>query len=416
MKAGSPGMKMAQKRQSSRKSVSRRKAAARSGVKVEHLLRSLEGWTPTSAAESWDNVGLLVGDPSTVTRGAVVSIDLTREAIEEASLRGFSLIFNHHPCIFPRGKGPSAVVAGSLVYEAARRGIAVVATHTNFDRCALEVVEQVSRSLGVSPLGRLVEDPSEELLKLVVFVPATHAVSVREALAQAGAGHIGNYDSCAFEGEGHGYFRGRDGTRPFLGKPGTLERAVEVRLETVFPKVLKPEVLAALRQAHPYEEIAYDLIEVMQSVSKTGLVRGVGYGFWGDFEKPISWAEFEQRMSRTFETDAYWVTEPAPRQIRRIGYVAGKGSSFLGAARAAGCDVFITGEAGYHAALGASRATRSAMTADSGMAVVELGHRESERYFLRVACDWLKGQGLSVVEQNLRTQKIRTISRNSAKG
>jgi dinuclear metal center YbgI/SA1388 family protein len=376
-------------------------------AKVAEIVGKLEKLAPSSTSEKWDNTGLLAGDPEWETKGAVVSVDLTEQAIRTAIRKGYRLIVNHHPCIFPKGKGLSRVVPGprsgisSLVFEAIRNGIAVVACHTNFDQCSLEVVRTVSDGLGVTPLGRLVDAPEGTLSKLAVFVPESHVEAVRDALASAGAGHVGNYDSCTFSSPGTGTFRGLAGSKPFLGKPGRLEQAGEVKLETVFPRGLKRSVLAAMRSAHPYEEVAFDLYPIEQGPASKGLIRGLGYGFWGDFAKPKPFAEVARSVRRLFKTKGFWLTDPPPARVKRVAYVAGKGASFLDAASAAGCDLFITGEAGYHTALDGAR---------KGMAVLELGHRESEIFFIDVMEGWLAGMGLKTVGLNLPTQSIVTAS------
>ena len=267
-----------------------------SGIPIGELVRLLEVHAPVSTAESWDNVGLLSGDPDWKTRGAIVAVDLSSEVIELARSRGYRLIVNHHPCIFPRQKGLNRITAGpgtakgGLVFEAIRQGIAVVACHTNFDRCALEVIHKISRGLELTPRGRLLEAGKGSLVKLVVFVPESHADVVRQALADSGAGHIGDYDYCSFSGSGEGRFRGSDLTQPFQGVAGRLEIAREVRVETIFPRGMEGCVISALKKAHPYEEIAYDLYPVEQAPARVGLVKGLGYGFWGEFpaSKPFS--------------------------------------------------------------------------------------------------------------------------------
>jgi dinuclear metal center YbgI/SA1388 family protein len=383
----------------------------KSSLAVSHVISELEKLAPSGTSEKWDNTGLLAGDPEWKTAGAVVSVDLTEQAIETALKRGYKLIVNHHPCIFPKSRGLARVVPGprsgisSLVFEAIRNGIAVASYHTNFDQCSLEVVRTVAEGLGVQPRGRFLESGESPLLKLVVFVPATHAEIVRDALGQAGAGHIGNYDFCTFGTAGEGTFRGSEQTRPFVGKPGHLEKVQEVRLETVFPRGLKKSVLAAMRSAHPYEEIAYDLYRLEQEPSLLGLVRGLGYGFWGDFPSPKPFSEVVRSVTEWFNTNGFLITGPgsgkAPKTIKRLGFVAGKGASFLDSASAAGCELFITGEAGYHPALDGSR---------KGMAVMELGHRESEVFFIRTMESWLSGMGLNTIGLNLKTQSIVTAS------
>jgi dinuclear metal center YbgI/SA1388 family protein len=395
-----------------RRAVPSTSPAASPATSIASVIAGLERLAPSGTSEKWDNTGLLAGDLAWETRGAVVSVDLTEEAIRLAVRKGFRLIVNHHPCIFPKGRGPSRLVPGvrsgipSLVFEAIRQGIAVAACHTNFDQCAMEVVQTVAHGLGVRARGRLIEAPESSLLKLVVFVPLQHAEKVREALVGAGAGHIGNYDSCTFGSAGEGTFRGGDATRPFLGRPGNLERAKEIRLETILPRGLKKPVLTALKAAHPYEEVAFDLYPVEQGPASEGLVRGLGYGFWGDFNAPKSYAEMGQDVRTLFKTPSFRLTDAvlpdtAPtvgnRKFSRVGFVAGKGESFIDAAIAVGCDLFITGEAGYHAAMEGAR---------KGLSVLELGHRDSEVFFITTMEGWLAEMGLKTVGLNIKTQNI----------
>lgn len=352
---------------------------------VSEVIQFLENLAPSGTAESWDNVGLLVGDSSEKTKGAIVSIDLTPEAIEMAVQKGFRLIVNHHPCIFPKNKGLARLTSGNLAFEAARKGISVAAFHTNFDQCALEVVQAVSEGLHVQPKGRLFDRKSDLFLKLTTFIPAAHFEAVRLALSEAGAGHIGNYDSCSFSVSGEGFFRGNDATQPFIGKPGVLEKTKEVRLETILPKGIKDSVIAALLTCHPYEEVAYDLVPVEQGAQGEGLHAGHGYGFWGEFPQPKPFSDVIKDVKSLFNIHGFWITRPVPSSVKRIGFVAGKGASFLDSAAAAKCDLFITGEAGYHNALGGLK---------RGMAVMEVGHCESERFFVETVRNWLSKFGL----------------------
>lgn len=377
-----------------------RAASRGKALDLSTLLADLENRTPIGTAEKWDNVGLLVGNPRARVTGAVISIDLTEEAIATAKKIGANLIVNHHPCIFPKQKGLAKVCShgsSSLVYEAARKGIAVVSTHTNFDQCALEVPEAVSKALGFKPVGRLFEGDEAVFVKLVVFVPKSHVEKVRDSICSEGAGKIGRYDTCAFSTDGEGTFRAGEGTNPFIGKKGKLERAKEVRLETVFPRGLKKKVLAAMRAAHPYEEIAYDLYRVEQEPSAVGLVSGLGYGVYGDFPKAVPFAELAKRVKKAFQIDGFLLTSPAPKSVKRIGFVAGKGASFASSARILGCDLFITGEAGYHVAREA---------AVSGLSVMELGHRESEIFFLKTMESWCREWKVSSRVLNTPIQKF----------
>ncbi|MGZ3687855.1 MAG: Nif3-like dinuclear metal center hexameric protein, partial [Bdellovibrionota bacterium] len=265
------------------------------------------------------------------------------------------------------------------------------------DRCALEVAESISKGLGAKAQGRLFDKTRGLLTKLVVFVPQAHVEPVRTALAEAGAGAIGNYDFCTFGVAGEGTFRGGPDTQPFLGKPGVLEKAQEVRLETIFPTALKKRVLSALFEAHPYEEVAFDLYSLDQGPGEKGLVSGLGYGFWGEFPEPKAFSQVSKDVKSLFNIDGFWLTDPSPARVQKIAFAAGNGGSFVEAAAALGCDLFITGEAGYHSALDGAR---------RGMAVMELGHRESEFFFVKTMESWLTALGLRVISRDVPTQRI----------
>ncbi len=361
-------------------------------LEVSAVLKLLENRAPRGTAESWDNVGLLMGKPSWKTKGAVLSIDLTAESIELAKARGFRLIINHHPCIFPKQTG-IAQITSPLILDVIQSGIAVVSCHTNFDRSALEVVDVISKGLGVIPQGRLLDKPSDSLRKLVVYVPTSHLEKVREALCSAGAGEIGNYDFCTFSTQGEGTFRGSLATKPFQGRPGRLERAQEVRLETVLPRGMEQAVLKALWDSHPYEEVAFDIFPVEQVPSGKSIVKGLGYGFWGDLRRPKSFPELARSVKTVFNLKRIWVTGTGPLLVRRVGFAPGKGASFVNAAASAGCDVFITGETGYHSALAAANAVKTGRP----MWVMELGHRQSEKFFLQIMKEWISETGLKTV-------------------
>ena len=354
-------------------------------MKISDLLKDFQKRAPFSTAEDWDNVGLLIGDPGETVKKALVSIDLTAEVLAEAKKQGATLIVNHHPCIFPKGRGSSHLIAGNLSFEAARAGISVVALHTNFDRCALEAVDAIAQGLGIHPEGRLFDHGHDALCRIIVFVPETSAEKVRQALCDAGAGVIGNYDQCSFLTKGEGTFRGNADTHPAVGKPGQLERTPELKMETVFPKGLQRQVLQALYESHPYEEPAFDLLALQNDPPKRGVVSGLGYGFWGKLQEPCSWKDWVKRVQKTFEIESFQIPSEPPALVKSAAFSPGKGSSFVSSAAANRVDVFVTGEVGYHSALdGAKR----------GVSVLELGHPQSELYFLKTVTRWLTKVGV----------------------
>lgn len=376
-------------------------------MKVHKILSLIESHAPLGAAEPWDNVGLLLGDPDWNTGGVVLSIDLTPKAIQTAAAKGYHLILTHHPALFPKKGGLPRLVSSlpeslsTLLLQAAQKKIAIASCHTNFDKCALEVIDKISKLLGITPLGRLLDFSSESLLKLVVFVPSTHLDAVRDSLCKAGAGQIGRYDSCTFSTPGVGTFRGGALTKPFIGKRGELEKVQEHRLETILPRSLQKPVLKALFESHPYEEVAFDFYPIesdfLRKNTSQGIHKGLGYGFWGDFSQAKSFSEVLRGVRSQFETNGFRVTDPPPSRVKRVAFSAGQGAGFVKAATQAGCDLFITGEVGYHHALDGKR---------QGMGVLELGHRESERFFLSVSQNWLTQGGVKSVIVNPSLQTI----------
>ena len=273
--------------------------------RIGDVISVLNQHAPLDTAEDWDNVGLLIGDPQLIVTGVVTSIDLTHDVLKTAKEKKFNLILTHHPCIFPKNQGLSKITAGSVVYEAIREGIAVAAYHTNFDVCALEILQSISQRLGIAAKGRLFEESKTDLMELVAHVP----------------------------------------------EPAASE----------------------------------------------AWVRGQGYGFWGEFPEPKAFSDFANDVKRMFNINGFWITNPVPSQVKRIAFVAGKGASFIEAAIKVGCDVFVTGEAGYHSALGGVR---------RGLTVMELGHRESERFFIEAMRKWISNLDLELVECQMPTQQI----------
>ena len=366
-------------------------------ITVGTLVEELERLAPSGSAEKWDQVGLLAGDLSLEITGAVVSIDLSHEAVTQASKARANVIVTHHPCFFPKNSGISKISASDPVFSAIQKGIAVIACHTNFDQCALEVVQAVAQGLGVHPRGRLLEKTDQAYLSLIVYVPGTHLELVRSSLFEAGAGYLGDYDQCSFSSEGTGTFRGCEDARPFSGKREKFEQAKELRLEVVFPASLWSSVIQALVKSHPYEEVAYHCSPTRSNAHSKGIVRGLGYGFWGDFPSPKRFSEIAKNVKTLFGINGFWITCPEPKFVSRIAFVAGKGAAFIDRASAIDCDLFITGESGYH------NAKRGL---NQGMGVMEIGHQESETFFIATMKDWLTRLHIEVAECKTPIQKI----------
>lgn len=330
----------------------------------------IEELAPLELAEPWDNPGWQLGDPQAPVKRVLLCLDVGREVVEEAREKGAQLIFAHHPLFF---KGVKSIrqdaPLGALVAELIRQGIGVYAAHTNLDRARLGVSDALAKSLGLENTEVLV--PAEErYYKLVVFVPVKHVEAVREALGAAGAGWVGNYSYCTFGVEGTGTFLPLEGTNPYIGQQGKLEKVREVRLETVVPSALLKKAVEAMLKAHPYEEVAYDLYPLANRFTPT-----LGLGRVGVLPEAVPLKSFARYVREVLGLQAVRWAGEEERPVRRVAVCGGSGSELWKEALAAQADVFVTGDVNYHAA-------REMLSA--GLAFVDAGHFGTERVVLPV--------------------------------
>jgi dinuclear metal center YbgI/SA1388 family protein len=372
---------------------------------LQELIDVIETRVPTGCAESWDQVGLVTGTLETKVTGIVIGVDLTAALLDMAERINANVVIIHHPPLFPKGRGLTKLIPGrandltTLLLRCYENKIAVYVAHTNFDRCALDGMIQLAADLGADVTGRVWEQPKDGetlLRKLVTYIPADHYEKVRDELFDVGCGHLGNYDSCGFSVVGLGNFRPLEGAKPKVGKVGELETVDEVRFETLIPAGMEDVAIETLKRVHPYEEVAYDLYPVLQSPNQLGMVWGLGYGFVARLKKPLAYAAFASKVKRVFQCERILTTQTEPKEVRTIAFTPGKGLSFLKSVRSHKVDVYITGEVGYHGSLEAAR---------MGLAVFELGHRESEHYFLKTFAAWCKEWDVMHVAIDERTQR-----------
>ena len=283
-------------------------------ARIQDLVGLLNALYPPGLAEPWDNVGLQVGDPAAELRRVLVCLDPTDAALAAAVEAQAQAVLAHHPLIFTplRNLTPSDA-AGRVAFEAVRSGVAVLAVHTNLDRGQDGLNDWLAVRLGVSPCQVLAA--GGDLLKLVVYVPAGHEEAVAEALFAAGAGRIGRYDRCSFRGEGIGTFRAGEGASPFLGRVGETERAAEIRLETILPREAQHRVVTRLLKAHPYEEVAYDLIPLANQREDIGL------GRIGRLDETLFLEAFAARVKESLGAASLRVVGKPQRPVTKVGVV-----------------------------------------------------------------------------------------------
>jgi dinuclear metal center YbgI/SA1388 family protein len=330
-------------------------------MNVGDLVRAMEAIAPTSLAARWDNVGLLVGDEASALSRVLLAIDCTPAVVEEARRETCEAIVAYHPPIFEASK---RFTAGSLAYDVARAGLAIYSPHTALDAAAGGTNDLLADAVAMierAPLRSV--EAGETEVKLVTFVPEDHVEAVSRALFAAGAGRIGDYSSCSFRAKGTGTFFGEEGTHPVVGAPGRLQEAPEVRLETVVPLAHLAGVVSALRQSHPYEQPAFDLVRL------AAVPGGPGYGRVGTVQTAPTRMVID-RAKRSLGLAHVLVAGPLERDVYRVAVCAGSGGDFLTDAMASGAQLYLTGELRHHDALRAVAA---------GLTVVCALHSASER-------------------------------------
>lgn len=330
---------------------------------VKEIAAVVEKLAPGALAEDWDNCGLQVGDPEAEARRVLVALTPLPEVFEEARERDADFLLFHHPLLFsPLKSVDTRSYPGDLVSRAIREGCAVHAAHTSYDAAPGGVSVALADALGLrGPLEVVV--PRGELRKVVIFVPEENVEAVARALAEAGAGEIGDYTNCTFRLPGTGTFLGGEGSDPYLGEKGRLERVEEIRLETVVPAHLAHRAVAAAVAAHPYEEAAFDVYPV------EGRPEGCGYGRTGQVSEPLTPEGLCQHVSESLDFPARLVAAPDGGGVERVAVLGGSGGSFIREAAARGADAYVTGDLDYHDAL---------LAESLGLVAIDAGHAATE--------------------------------------
>ncbi|MDR1782897.1 MAG: Nif3-like dinuclear metal center hexameric protein [Dysgonamonadaceae bacterium] len=311
-------------------------------MRIREILQAIEQLAPLPLQEDFDNSGLQVGDPNREATGVLLCIDVTENVVEEAISLGCNLIVSHHPLMFRAVKSVTGknYVERSLI-KAIKCDLTIYAAHTNLDNATGGVNFKLAEMLELQQV-RILSPQKNALLKMVTFVPDSQAEQVRAALFNAGAGTIGNYDSCSYNLHGEGSFRAMENTHPFVGEKGELHFESEVRIETVLPKYKQNDVLRALLAVHPYEEPAYDFYPLANRWMQAGS------GVTGVLPEPMSEQEFLYLLKDVFRLPSIRHSAFSGREIRDVAICGGAGAFLTGEAVAYGADAFITGEAKYN--------------------------------------------------------------------
>jgi dinuclear metal center YbgI/SA1388 family protein len=365
-------------------------------MKIADIIASLETLAPPSLQESYDNAGLITGSPAWDCTGILCSLDATEEVINEARNRGCNLVVAHHPIIFGGLKkinGKNYVE--QTIIRAIKDDIAIYAIHTNLDNVLHGVNGRIADQLGLVNQS-ILSGKEGTLKKLYTFVPADHAEKVRTALFEAGGGVIGNYSECSFNTEGDGTFKAGEGADPFVGNLHERHLEKEIRIELIFPAYLEGAMVRSLRAAHPYEEVAFDVVSLSNGHP------GIGSGLIGELPEALDEAAFLQKIKTVFGTPVIRHTAFMGRPVKKVAVCGGAGSFLITKALAKGADAYLTADLKYH----------EFFDANSRLLLADLGHYESEQFTIGLLADVLakKFPTFAVLKTEVETNPVRYFS------
>lgn len=344
-------------------------------MKLKEITDCIEAYAPLAYQESYDNAGLICGNEEMEISAALICLDSTEAVIDEAIANNCNLVIAHHPIVFEGLKkinGNNYVER--VIIKAIQNNIAIYAAHTNLDNVHNGVSGKIAEMLGLVNCKILSPSPKARLKKLVTYCPEANADEIKNALFAAGAGKIGNYDECSFISSGTGTFRAGVGANPAVGKVGIQHQENEVKIETIYSAHLEGAVIQALCAAHPYEEVAYDLLPI------TNINTNVGAGMVGELPEEVDEMDFLKVLKKVMKADGIRYTELRGRKIKKIAVCGGAGSFLLNDAIRSGADIFVTGDFKYH----------QFFDAEDKIVIADIGHYESEQYTNQLFYDVLR--------------------------
>jgi dinuclear metal center YbgI/SA1388 family protein len=365
-------------------------------MKIADLVAVLEKYAAPELQEEYDNAGLITGSLSWNCNGALCTLDVTVETLKEAKKNNCNLIIAHHPIIF-RGlkRITGKTYVEQVIIEAIKNDIAIYAAHTNLDNIVLGVNGMIAKKLGLKNIT-ILQPKNKMLRRLITFAPVDKAEEVRKAIFEAGAGHIGKYSECSFNSDGTGTFKAGEGANPYVGEIGERHQEKETKIEIVYPYYLENQVVKALIDNHPYEEVAYDIF-TMDNVHF-----GIGAGIIGELEEPMGEKDFLKFIKERFKAEGIRHTELLGKPIKKVAVCGGAGSFLIKKAAQMGADIYITADVKYH----------DFFDAEGKLVLADIGHYESEQFTIDLIHDLLaeKFPTFAVLKTKVNTNPVRYFS------
>ncbi|MCB7481106.1 Nif3-like dinuclear metal center hexameric protein [Christiangramia sediminis] len=340
---------------------------------IQEVISLIEDFAPTKYAEDFDNVGLLVGDSNSEVKGALITLDTLEATVDEAISKNCNLIISFHPIIFSGLKkltGRNYVER--TVLKAIKNDIAIYAIHTALDNQHKGVNDMIAEKIGL--INRKILIPRKDSIKkLTTFVPAKEADKVRKSLFEAGAGNIGNYDHCSFNITGKGSFKGNENSNPVVGEKGQIHFEEEMQIGVTYAAHLESKILEALFNAHPYEEVAYE-VHTLENTNQH-----LGMGMIGELESETDEKSFLSQLKDTFRSGCVRHSKLLNKPIKKVAVLGGSGAFAIENARAAGANIFVTADLKYH----------DFYKAEEKLVLADIGHYESEQFTKKLLYSFL---------------------------
>jgi dinuclear metal center YbgI/SA1388 family protein len=355
------------------------------------IVEVMEAFAPAALALERDPIGLQMGSPEREIHTVLVSLELNETVLEEAVQSQAQMILVHHtPLFVPVKNLREDKMPGRMLARMLRHRMCLYCAHTNLDVVMGGVNDTLAGRLGLEEVEILCVTYREKLTKLVVYVPWEHVEAVRRAMAEAGAGWIGDYSDCAFMVEGYGFFRPGKGTHPYIGQEEQLEKVREARIETVMPETKAPQVVNAMLEAHPYEEVAYDLYSLNNQGKRSGM------GRIGILPEPMAYKDFALLAARQLSVRGLRCTGDPDAKVRRVALCGGSGAFLIEEAKNHGADVFLTADVKHHEAQDAL---------DAGLFMIDAGHFSTEQPVVEITAKHIREAlpELQVIESKINT-------------
>ncbi len=340
---------------------------------IKDITTCIEEIAPLNYAEGFDNVGLLVGDFKTEVSGVLVTLDTLENIVDEAIEKKCNLIVSFHPIIFSGLKklnGKNYVER--VIIKAIKNNIAIYAMHTALDNSFQGVNSKICEILGLRNKKILIPQKST-LKKLTTYAPIGAAEKVRQSLFKAGAGNVGNYNNCSFNAEGYGTFKGTENSNPVYGKKGELHQENETYISVIFEKHKERNILSALFESHPYEEVAYEIVSLENTNQEIGL------GMIGELAQELSEVDFLNFLKSTMNSKGIRHSKLLGKPIKKVAVLGGSGSFAIEKAIEANADIYVTADIKYH----------EFYKAESKLVIADIGHYESEQFTKNLLVDIL---------------------------